>query len=174
MDAVREIVAGGGLTDFTIAQVARISGVHETSIYRRWGDRETLALDAFMESDAEGTHIPDTGSLREDLIGLLDGIVSKVETPFGAVMLRANVQGSANSRGRDLSYAYWTAQYERALPIFERAIARGELSPEVDTRRLLEVVLAPIYFRKVITGEDFTEGFTAEVVDGVLLGFNPA
>ena len=39
-------LAERGYAALTVDTVARRAGVHKTSIYRRWGDRESLVVDA--------------------------------------------------------------------------------------------------------------------------------
>src|SRR6201986_3287208 len=52
--------------DLSIRDVAQRAGVHETSIYRRWGTRANLILDAVQGEIEAAVPPPDTGSLRRD------------------------------------------------------------------------------------------------------------
>ncbi len=70
LDATIALLRDEG-NDFGIPQVAARSGVHETSIYRRWGSREALIVDAVRTHIGEEIPIPDTGTLRGDLSGSL-------------------------------------------------------------------------------------------------------
>ena len=57
-----------GIDNLAIADVAASAGVHETSIYRRWGTRENPIVAALLDDSTTKTSILDTGSAREDLI----------------------------------------------------------------------------------------------------------
>jgi hypothetical protein len=46
-------LAEAGLARATVAGVARRSGVHETTIYRRWLTRENLLVDAMLTHSAD-------------------------------------------------------------------------------------------------------------------------
>lgn len=71
--ATLEAVSHNGADSLSIPDIARTAGVHETSIYRRWGSRENLVLDALLTYSQEQLPIPDTGSLREDLMAFVRG-----------------------------------------------------------------------------------------------------
>lgn len=69
--AAKRAVAGSetqGIDNLAIADVAASAGVHETSIYRRWGTRENPIVAALLDDSTTKTSILDTGSAREDLI----------------------------------------------------------------------------------------------------------
>ncbi len=58
-----------------------------------------------------------------------------------------------------------TRRVALAEVILERAAARGEVSPEVDRRVIVEAVVAPIWFRLLLTGEPIDDEFLDGVVD---------
>ena len=51
----------------SVENVALRAGVHKTTVYRRWPDRETLVADALTDTVAQGVPSPDTGSFEGDL-----------------------------------------------------------------------------------------------------------
>src|SRR5262249_23422510 len=60
-------LADKGYAALTIDSVARRAGIHKTTIYRRWKDRESLVADVLGEHIAMDFPIPDTGSVETDL-----------------------------------------------------------------------------------------------------------
>src|SRR6266496_6224804 len=60
-------LAGTGYAALTVENVARRAGVHKTTIYRRWKDRESLVTDAMTELAATQVPFPDTGDIDTDL-----------------------------------------------------------------------------------------------------------
>src|SRR5262249_1063329 len=71
LQAAFTVLMKKGIDAFSIAEVAEKAGVHETSIYRRWGTKHALARDACLHRAEVSLAIPDTGSLRSDLVALL-------------------------------------------------------------------------------------------------------
>ena len=55
IEATMAVLRDRGWDQFSIAEVASRAGVHETSIYRRWGTRERLATDALLATGSAST-----------------------------------------------------------------------------------------------------------------------
>src|SRR5262249_31872929 len=60
-------LAARGSAALTVDDVARRAGVHKTTVYRRWNDRESLVADALTDLAAADVPVPDTGSVETDL-----------------------------------------------------------------------------------------------------------
>jgi AcrR family transcriptional regulator len=90
-----------GYAEVTLDRIARRAGVHKTTLYRRWGTREALALEAMLEHAGRRVPIPDTGSLREDLLTLATAAAGAAATPQGeARHLQQALLGRAAGDGR--------------------------------------------------------------------------
>ena len=72
LDAGWEQLMAGGYPGFTFEAVAERAKTGKTALYRRWPDKEALLL-AVIAHQGLGipAEIPDTGSLREDVLTLL-------------------------------------------------------------------------------------------------------
>ena len=82
-----ELLAERGLAAMSIEEVAARAGVGKTTIYRRWPSKGLLALDAFVASFREEQPLPDTGTLRGDLLAALHAWVRAVtQTPMGSML----------------------------------------------------------------------------------------
>jgi AcrR family transcriptional regulator len=140
-------------------------------VYRRWESRDALLLDALLERATEWVAVPDTGTLRGDLLGLAAGVVASVTTPEMEAIIRTFVaeaprESALAARGRD----FWTVRFEVDRKVVERAIARGELPEDTDPDFVIEAVLGPLYFRLLITGASLDLTVAERVVDFVLAG----
>ena len=87
--AAFEELAANGFDGATVAGIAKRSGVHETTVYRRWVTRENLLVAALLERSADAIPTPDTGSTRRDLLAIVRGIIAYVRSPEGGAVLRA-------------------------------------------------------------------------------------
>ncbi|MFD4602518.1 TetR/AcrR family transcriptional regulator [Streptomyces sp. NPDC058464] len=149
--ATLELLAESGPDKLSIAEVAARAGVHETSVYRRWRTRERLVLDSMIELSNELLAVPDTGSLRGDLVALGQKIVGYGTSPLGSALVRslaAHEDDADTARTRD---EFWENRLTGAEVMMERAKARGELPAHVDSRTLLELFVSPIHFRLLLT-----------------------
>src|SRR5215471_3951264 len=80
-----------GYSGFSIEAVARRSGVHKTTIYRRWPTREALLVYALDTRSDRETPIADTGSLRADLRQFGEMVLAKLTSPNGNALLKSLV-----------------------------------------------------------------------------------
>lgn len=169
LDATLDLCAHG-LDALTVADVAARAGVHETSIYRRWGTRENLMIDALLGAADEQLPVPDTGTLRGDLIAYATALATYLTTPLGNALDRALASASddpATSRTRD---RYWDTRYALSREMITRAIDRGELPDTTDPRLALEMLVAPLHFKVVLTREPLAPDLPARLVDALLYG----
>ncbi|NLG45658.1 TetR/AcrR family transcriptional regulator [Gordonia sp. (in: high G+C Gram-positive bacteria)] len=174
VDAAAELFAEHGIENVTIPAIAKRSGVHETTIYRRWGDRDNLALDVLLSMAKDAVPIPDTGDLRSDLIALVEATMARLQSPIGLALARLSVQASGSPRLAEQRHSYWTAQVARAGELITRAVARGELPEDTPVQLTLELMIAPLYMRLLVTGEPLDPSLPRQIVDLALLRLTAA
>lgn len=143
-----------GYAAFTVENVARRTGVHKTTVYRRWPDRDTLITEALSESVATEIPVPDTGSIDGDLRVLARSLVDWITSPAGRAVLAVMLSGATGApTPSDPVRHVFRDRIRRTLPLVARAVARGELPAGTDAAELIKALVAPIYLRVVITGE---------------------
>ena len=145
-----------GYAALTVDNVARRSGVHKTTIYRRWKDREGLVADAVADhATTAKMPFPDTGDIGADLLRLARMTVAFLtSSPGGGTVAAA----SMSDAGRIPEVAgakrrFFEALFRQAEPVVSGAIARGELPADTDPAELIRTLLAPIYLRLLVTAE---------------------
>jgi AcrR family transcriptional regulator len=167
-------LAEGGFAALSLERVARRAGVHKTTLYRRWGTREELVLEAMLERAADRISVPDTGSLREDLLELARTAAANAAAPEVAAMARAVAAESPHdSKLAAANRRFWTERLALDAVIVERAIERGELAAETNAQRVIEAVLGPIHLRLLLTGEAVDRSFLETIVELVVDGVAP-
>lgn len=175
LDATQHLLDTLGMDAFTVAAVAERAGVHETSIYRRWGTRENLMLDALLSTVHDRLPVPDTGSLRGDLTAYATSLAAHLQTPSGLAMNRALAASGDSPDVADARTRFWDTRYALSSQIITRAMARGELPADTDVRMALEIVLAPLHMRALLTRDPIDPALPGRLVDAVLtaLGTRP-
>jgi AcrR family transcriptional regulator len=143
-----------GYAAFTVDNVAQRAGVHKTTVYRRWPDRDTLIADALADSVAAELPIPDTGSIEDDLRALARSLVSWINSPSGRAVLAVMLSTAAGLPSPpEATRHVFRDRIRRALPVVARAVTRGEIPSGTDPAELIKTLVAPIYLRVLITGE---------------------
>lgn len=143
-----------GYDAVTVERVARRAGVHKTSIYRHWTDREALVVDAVAELIAAEIPVPDTGTIDGDLRALARGLVRWLASPAGRAVVAVMVVGAG--RVPEIEQArrdFYDRRFREAAPVVTRAVNRGELPAETDPAGVLSALAAPVYFRLLLSGE---------------------
>ena len=166
--AFDELVANG-FDGATVAGVAKRSGVHETTVYRRWTTRENLLVAALLERGADAIPAPDTGSIKGDLLAILREVLAYVGSPAGTGILRAATLPVDHAYA-DVREAFWAQRLDALAPVVARGIQRGELRAGTDGRLLLEMLIAPIHGRLLLTGEPVGDDLAKRLVDIALNG----
>jgi AcrR family transcriptional regulator len=172
LTATVELLAERGLAAMSIEEVAARAGVGKTTVYRRWPSKGLLALDAFVASFREVQPLPETGTLRGDLIAALHAwVLAVTQTAMGPMLtgLIAEAQHDPELHGawRDRVLEPLRTQHRIML---DRAIARGEIPPSVDRDVVLDLFFGAAEHRLLLGHLPMTDEFIEQVVDVILAG----
>ncbi|MBT1635397.1 TetR/AcrR family transcriptional regulator [Clavibacter michiganensis] len=172
--AALDLVAERDYERMTLDEVAARTGRAKTTIYRRWATKEDLVLAALRAAGPppEAALLPDTGSLRGDLLAVVDspwlgGSARRLAVFAGlAPALRGSARMAAAIRA-EVTDPYADA-YRRIL---RRAVERGEVPAEAAARvdLLAEVIPAMSTHRLVAAGAPVRRELFVRVVDDVVL-----
>jgi AcrR family transcriptional regulator len=147
-------LAENGYAALTVDKVARRTGVHKTTIYRRWKDRESLVTDAMTNLAAAKVPFPDTGDIDTDLRRLARSFVAFLNSPTGKAIAAATLSDAGRiAEIADAKRRFFEDRFRRAQPVISGAIARGELPAATDPAELVRTLVAPIYLRLLVTAE---------------------
>ncbi|MGC4069862.1 MAG: TetR/AcrR family transcriptional regulator [Polyangiaceae bacterium] len=171
MRAALEELAASGYGAFSFESVAARAGIAKTTVYRRYGTKIDLvraAVQQFVE-EAFG-EVPDTGSLRNDLVALGCQTAQMASSVLGQSLLRLRmldrVAPELDQMGQEFE-----AERERAFrPVALRAISRGELSNVAEFHQLLDVITGALLFRLVLKRASVDEIEVGLIVDQLLEG----
>ncbi|MFG2717756.1 TetR/AcrR family transcriptional regulator [Streptomyces sp. NPDC048416] len=165
--AVTDLISERGYGKFTVGEVAARAGVADSSIYRRWGDLETLLTDVALSRLNAQSPMPDTGSLAGDLHTYAAAVAREVTGPDGLAVVHLAVTLSSNGeqglRARDDLRVERTRQLQSML---DRARDRGEHAP--DALDVLDHVMAPMYIRVLLGVGPLTPDYVDGLVDRLL------
>jgi AcrR family transcriptional regulator len=170
LEATLSALRDHGVAGLSVNDVATRAGVHETSIYRRWGTRDNLIFDAVLNHSERSLPIPDTGSLRQDLLALLDELADYLTSPVGNALAHMMAAMPADPVPENARAEFWRARRQAVKVVFDRAIERGELPATTDWPLLVEVLSAPLHYRTLVSHEPLDSALHSRLVDLVLNG----
>lgn len=166
--ATVDLIKGGGIGDARISEIARLAGIHETSIYRRWGTRDNLVLDAVTTHLDTTLPLPDTGSARTDLIEYFTALGEFGNSPAGRAFAVAAVIATSDDFPEKVRHQFWRRQFTRAQLMVDRGVDRGELPATVDRDLIISTIGGPVDVRILLTHEPVDREFVTRLVDFVL------
>ncbi|GAA5176297.1 TetR/AcrR family transcriptional regulator [Pseudonocardia eucalypti] len=168
--AVFDELVEHGYARVSMEAVAKRAGVGKSALYRRWPGKRDMVIAVLADFSVPRAVLPDTGSLRGDVLALLHGLHEWVTHPaFGRIL--ADLVAEAN-RDPGLAEATHAAVGEprRALAadILHRAIARDELPADLDVDVALDVLAGPLYWRVGVRSTPATPDYLDRLADFVL------
>ena len=169
--ATLELLAESGYDQLTIDAVAARARSSKATIYRRWPGKAALVSTAVRRHAGQpAAAVPDTGSLRSDLLAALQAMRSSLSGQDAALILGLL---SAMHRDPELAGAVREqvlhAKREVFGAVIARAAARGQVPATADGALLAEISSAVLLSRLLVTGEPLDDAFTQHLVDAVLL-----
>ncbi len=158
-----------GYAALSLEHVAARAGVSKATLYRRWPSKLAMACEALEAVAVSATKVPDTGTLRGDLLSL--------ERSFRALLRHRLARRivpdlqSEQARASDLNPAIsrlTSARRANVGPLIDRAVARGELPAAVDRELAADLVAGPIYWRILATRGRADGPYLRRLVDALI------
>ncbi len=165
MPAALDELARWGVERFSIEALAERHHLDREMIYRYWGSRQQLIVDAAL-ADAErfGT-TADTGSLRGDLLALARKAADRINTEAGRTFLRALAMDHGGHHDEQTRMMLWRTRFAVARAVVDRARERGELREGVNTLAAVQLVLAPLNIRALYSDVPIDDRYCEAIAD---------
>lgn len=167
--AALDLLTEAGLSELTIDDVSKRSGVAKTTIYRHWPNRAALVIDACLRMDDGDQSPPDTGSLEGDVSAFLKNLAGLLVTARWSSILPSVVDAAEHEP--TFADIHSTIQRRHAAPLraaLERAVVRGEIKPSVDLSAVVAALLGPLFYRRWFSREPVDDKFVDLIVRAVL------
>jgi AcrR family transcriptional regulator len=165
MPAVIDELARWGVERFSVEALAERHRLDAAMIYRYWGDRQRLIVDAAIADVEALNSAADTGSLRGDLLALARAVTDRVNTEVGRTLLRAVVMDRPGRHDEDTRMMFWGARFNVVRAVVDRARERGELREDVNTLAAVMIVLAPLNIRALYSDAPVDDDYCVAIAD---------
>lgn len=168
LNVTLDTLAETGFASLRVEDVAARAGVNKTTIYRRWPTKDALVRAALLTVADDDIRIPDTGSLRGDLLAIGRMLEDLSNAPRWQSVIRMILAEGPDSDlaaiAQSVRESYEPLRRERV----NAAIARGEVADFDDGLLLLEVFDATLHFRLFVSKLGVDKGYLESLV-GFLL-----
>lgn len=171
LDAAAELFVELGYDGVTMEGVAALAGVGKATVYRRYPAKVDLVMAVAEQLGERKGPVPDTGNVRDDLLALGRTYRRFLTGTDTGRAIPAMVAAKAQCAELAAAHARYVEQRQAAAAVVvERAIERGELPEGTDALLVIEMVVAPLFHRVVVSGLTVSDGYLATLVDTVLAG----
>ena len=166
--ATLELLAETGYDRLTLDGVAARVQASKATLYPRWVSKGALVTEAVALLTPSALTLPDTGSLRGDLLaladtrGFFDAAGARLACGLATALYR---EPELHETVRRKLVEVGTAHLRDLL---ERAAARGRLRPDVDIELVCAVVPARALFRLVLDNPDHPDDLGTDHLRAVL------
>lgn len=173
LEAALAVLAETGYDGMTIDMVAARAKAGKATLYRRWPSKAELVLDAvacLKKVDADPAHLPDTGSLRGDLVAMVKP--HSIEDAERKLQIMAGLMSMLNSSPELVDMATAAIVDPRVAvnrEFLNRAVERGEIPADCDVETLAFVMPSMAAFRVLVLKKPVDREFLLSLIDGVLL-----
>lgn len=152
LDAAETLLAEKGPAAVTFEAVARAAGAGKPTLYRWWRNRTALLLEVYDRRKGEAIPSSDTGALAPDLVAMTTALWRFWrDTPAGRAFAAVVAEAQYDDDARAALADRFSEPNFPLRPIFERAVARGDLADPEEARALREFVVAMNWLR-LLTG----------------------
>ena len=169
--ATLSVLAELGYAGLSIDRIAERSGVHKTTIYRRWQSRDAVLAAAMNDVVEQLLPIPTAGRIEEDLRAFGRGLVDVLtnRTPPVAGVVRALFSDAANDPAvAEIKRNLLANRHQAAASMVDAARERGEFPPDADSREVVGLVAAQLYYRKLVTEEPLNYDVAERAADAAI------
>ncbi len=154
LHATLALLAERGFAELTVDAVAERSGVHKTTVYRRWSSPDGLVAAALQMGAEDDWKAPDTGSLEDDLYEVAAELVRYFTEPGLRELPTASILAAFQSPpAAEALHDFYVDRHSRSAPIVERAVARGDVPVETDAVEVIRAVCGPVFYRLFVSRE---------------------
>ncbi|PZQ60216.1 MAG: hypothetical protein DI570_14745 [Phenylobacterium zucineum] len=151
----------GGLT---YQELAELAGVSRSTIYRRWPNPAELALDAMNATVRAHVGFPDTGTLEGDLRATLGQVADFISSRLGSALMAAGLEIRLTNSAKSTAGERWAERVLEVAPLFERALARGEIAADFDWELAFAAASGALYFRTLVMGRPIDRAWIERIV----------
>lgn len=171
MEAALQVFLERGYLGATFSEIARRAGLGTPAIYRRWPTKAALAIDLTVHWATEEP-IPDTGSIRDDLVEFLRFRIQRYGKPFAQqVMFPVLMEAAAKPSLKEAIGERFLDYRRPMLARIRSAIESGELRKTTDPHRLIDLLMGtvsmPLLFSQPLPSESDAETIVDQVLEGL-------
>lgn len=166
---------GTTIQKLTIEAIAKDAGVSKSTIYRWWGNKVAVVIDAFVTEYITHTPVRDDAPLEDALREHVAAVVHQYAGLDGRLVAQLIAEAQYDPAAmQEFHNRFWGGRRSAVEALIQRGVEEGVLRSDVEPGMIANLVYAPIYLRLLLGGGALDDAFAADVVELALHGVRSA
>jgi AcrR family transcriptional regulator len=171
LEAARALLNERGMVGVTMEELAARAGVGKPTIYRSWPNAHAVAMAALIDVQTQAQPVKAGRStvleLKRSLRNLVVAFASRAGRSAAALIAAADPETEI---ARSFRNHVIQRSREQIRELVLRGMDEGVISRKVDIEVVLDLMVAPVFFRLLLGHGPLDEAFADAVIDHVLAG----
>jgi AcrR family transcriptional regulator len=168
--ATIQLLSEKPLRSISMEEIARTAGVGKATIYKWWPSKAYVALDAFLRKTNQMVPVPDTGSVRRDILEQVRSLMVFYRSLAGRVLGQFVAEAQSDKEFAALyRERFLKPRREATGVVFDRGVKRGELDLYLNRELVLDMIYGPAVYRLMV-GHAPLEAKLADEMVSILFG----
>lgn len=168
LDVTLDLAGEVGIHGMSMDDLAQRAGVSKATIYRRWPSKERLVLEALNHA-MRPFDLIDTGTLRNDLDAYLVELARRMSEGKASDVLPDLIAASVRDPNLRSSLDEYIRYRRQPLQtILGRGTQRGELAADTDVEVLIDALIGPFVYRRLLSHDPLDDDFVERLLQTVL------
>lgn len=173
IDAIVDLLVDRGYREVTIEAVAARAGVAKTTIYRRWPSKADMVVEAISACKKECL-VQDAGCSTDTVACMLIGMLSTLSCSRVAKVLAGLAVEMAHNEELAVAVREGLLKPNRevVLALLRRGVATKEVRADANLELVADLLVGPIFFRLLMSGDEISPSLATQTVNLVLQGIS--
>jgi TetR/AcrR family transcriptional regulator of autoinduction and epiphytic fitness len=165
-EAALDELAEVGYGAMNMESIAKRASVGKATIYRHWDGKLGLLVSA-LESISTEVQVSDVGTVRDRTIELLTWLANYLSDGSSASACMPAMVSAAqyDESVREFHHRFSAERRAILVGVLEDGKRAGEISGDADTQMLAEMLVGPLFYRRLMTPHTFPAADVSKIVD---------
>lgn len=166
--AALRLMARCGIAQTSMDAIAAEAGVTKMTLYARWGSKNDLCMEV-LRAIHPPQEVGQTDDPRADLTRLLTAAIELHDTSLPEGLLARIIGDMPDNEELAGIFRERIVEARRSAVVraLKRAIAADQLASALDVHAVADVLLGPIYYRRLLRGREVHRKLAIALVDTV-------
>lgn len=171
LDAAAHLVLTKGFRALSMDAIAAEAGVGRMTIYRRWPNKASVVMDAFVARVDPNTLFLPAATYFETIRLQMRTMAKRFRGKDGALIRALLAEAQFDPELADALREQWTMPRRRmAVSFFAEGMRKGFLRKDVDPDAMIDILYAPIYYRLQMGTGPLSDAYIDEIFAHAMAG----